>query len=336
MLDSLDGECSYTEQMISPTFETVQNGEVSLRVATAGSGPLIVCIHGWPELWISWRHQMEYFSERGFTVAAMDVRGYGGSSKPTDIASYRLSELCADAAAVIEALGEGPAIVFGHDWGAPIAWNTARLFPSKVRAVAGMSVPYTPVGPSSSLELWSQVYADRFFYQNYFQEPGVAEAEFGVDVAMSLRMIYFALSGEGSGTFLQPKAVDATFLEGLVDPQPFPAWMSGEELAAYVEAIIAGGWQGPLNRYRAQSVDSAELGSRPDPLLSQPATFIAGELDPVRDFVPGIDIFAFAPTSCADFRGATIVPGVGHWVQQEAPAAVNDALRTFVDSLPPA
>ena len=319
--------------MTNVSFTTVRNGDIDLRLATLGSGPLILCIHGWPELWISWRHQMEHFARLGFTVAAMDVRGYGGSSKPTDIAAYRLSELCGDAAAVIDALGEGQAIVFGHDWGAPIAWNTARLHAAKVRAVAGLSVPYLPIGPTSSTELWTQLYADRFFYQTYFQKPGVAEAEFGANTAKSLRMIFFGISGDGAGLFLQDKPADARFLDGLIDPDPFPSWMSAEELATYTEAIEAGGWHGPLNRYRAQELDAAELGERPDPILTQPATFIAGELDAVRNFVPGLDLFSFAPESCADFRGSTIVPGAGHWVQQEAPAAVNAALQAFVESV---
>jgi pimeloyl-ACP methyl ester carboxylesterase len=319
--------------MIDASFTTVHNGSTTLRVALVGTGPLILCIHGWPELWVSWRHQMQHFASLGFTVAAMDVRGYGGSSKPLDVASYRLTELCGDAAAVIDHLGGGEAIVFGHDWGAPIAWNTARLHPSKVRAVAGMSVPYLPVGVDSSLDLWKQIYADRFFYQLYFQEPGVAEAELGADTAKSLRMIYFGISGNGAGLFLQPKAANATFLEGLVDPDPFPSWLTSEELAMCIDALEAGGWHGPLNRYRAQGFDSAEIGPMPDPILTQPATFIGGEHDAVRNFVPGVDIFDFAPASCADFRGTTIVPGVGHWVQQEAPAATNTALQAFVESL---
>lgn len=319
--------------MINRAFHTVRNGEVELRVAVVGSGPLILCVHGWPELWVSWRHQMEHFAGLGYTVAAMDVRGYGGSSKPADIAAYRLTELCADTAAVIDALGDGSAILFGHDWGAPIVWNTARLYPDKVQAVAGMSVPYLPVGPASSLDLWKEVYKDRFFYQNYFQEPGVAEAELSADNAKSLRMIYFSISGDGAELFLKEKPVNAKLLDGLVDPDPFPSWLTAEELQMYAEAIEAGGWHGPLNRYRAQGFDAAELGSLPNPELTQPAIFIGGELDAVRNFVNGVDIFEMASLSCKDFRGSTIVPGVGHWVQQEAPEATNAALEAFVKSL---
>ena len=317
------------------TFSTVHNGDIELRVAVAGSGPLILCIHGWPELWYSWRHQMRHFAAQGFTVAAMDVRGYGGSSKPTEIAAYSLTELTSDAAAVIDALGDGEAIVFGHDWGAPIAWNTARLYAEKVRAVAGLSVPYTPVGPLSSIELWKVLYPDKFFYQLYFQEPGVVEAEVSVDVATSLRKIYYGASRDGANALLEPKTAGSTLLEGLIDPDPFPAWMSAEDLRVYVDAFEAGGWHGAFNRYRAQGFDSEQLGTLqdPGPNLKQPAAFVGGELDGVRKFVPGVDIFSYADSACDDFRSSTIIPGVGHWVQQEAPDAVNAALTEFVSGL---
>lgn len=319
--------------MIDPTFVTVSNGDIDLRVAVVGSGPLILCIHGWPELWYSWRHQMDYFSQRGFTVAAMDVRGYGGSSKPPEVEAYRLSAICADAAAVIDVLGNGDAIVFGHDWGAPIAWNTARFHADKVRAVAGLSVPYTPVGPVSSLELWKQHYDGKFFYQLYIQQPGVAEAEMSADNARALRMIYYAASGDADQTLFIEKPADAGLLDGLIDPDPFPSWLSQEDLAVYAEAFDAGGWVGPFNRYRAQGLDAEELGSIPDGHLLQPAAFVAGELDGVRKFIKGIDLFDYAGAACSDFRGSTIIPGVGHWVQQEAPDATNAALSAFVDSL---
>lgn len=319
--------------MIEPRFVSVDNGAVRLRVAVAGEGPLIVCVHGWPELWYSWRHQMRHFADEGFTVAAIDVRGYGGSSKPTDVAAYALTELCADTAAVIDQLGDGPAIVFGHDWGAPIAWNTARLHADRVRAVAGLSVPYIPVGETSTIELWKALYADRFFYQTYFQAPGVAEAELSADNARSLRTIYFALSGDADLSLFADKPVDAGLLDGLVDPDPFPDWLSPADLRVYVDAFDAGGWTGPLNRYRAQGLDAEQIGPLPDPAIIQPAAFVGGERDGVRRFVPGLDLYERAGDACDDFRGTTVVPGAGHWVQQEAPDATNAALDAFVRSL---
>jgi len=320
--------------MFEPAFVTVRNGAIDLRVAVTGSGPLILCIHGWPELWYSWRHQMEHFATRGFTVAAMDVRGYGGSSNPPEIEAYRLTELCADAAAVIDELGGGDAIVFGHDWGAPIAWNTARLHPDKVRAVAGLSVPYTPVGPVSPLEMWRERYEGKFFYQLYIEQPGMAEAECGANTAGALRRIYYGASGDADRSLFTEKGPDAGLLDGTIDPDPFPVWMSPTDLAVYVEAFEASGWVGPFNRYRAQGLDADEIGSLPNGArLTHPAAFVAGALDGVRDFMPGLDLFDFAPVFCTDFRGSTIIPGVGHWVQQEAPEATNAALDAFVDTL---
>lgn len=323
-------------------FETFRNGEISLRVATQGSGPLLLFIHGWPELWYSWRHQMAHFAERGFRTAAMDVRGYGGSSKPPEVAAYTMMEMTSDAAAVIDALGDGAAVVIGHDWGAPIAWNTARLHPGKVRAVAGMSVPYFPIGVDDPLATWRSRYDDngKFFYQTYFADrPDEAETELEQDSLRSIRMIYYAASGDrardasDAGGFAQEKLVSEGLLDGLIDPDPFPAWASAEDLQVYADAMHQGGWNGPLNRYRAQPLDAAELGTLPDANLKQPAAFIGGELDVVRAFSEGVDPFEFAGLACDDFRGTTIVPGAGHWVQQEEPEQVNAALDAFLAAL---
>ena len=235
---------------------------------------------------------------------------------------------------MIDELGGGDAIVFGHDWGAPIAWNTARLHPDKVRAVAGLSVPYTPVGPVSPLEMWRERYEGRFFYQLYIEQPGMAEAECGANTASALRRIYYGASGDADRSLFAEKGPDAGLLDGTIDPDPFPVWMSPTDLAVYVEAFETSGWVGPFNRYRAQGLDAAEIGSLPNGAqLTQPAAFVAGALDGVRDFVPGLDLFDFAPVFCAAFRGSTIIPGVGHWVQQEAPAATNAALDAFIDTL---
>ena len=315
-------------------FVTVRNGAIELRVAVKGEGPLILCVHGWPELWYSWRHQIEHFSARGYKVAAMDVRGYGGSSKPHPIADYSMKNLASDVAAVADALGGGRTILFGHDWGAPIVWNTALLYPEKVAAVAGLSVPYMPRGEVSFIALARQIYAGRFFYQLYFQQEGVAEAEFEADVPAALRKVYYSASGDAPPVgLLAEKGPDAAFLEGMIDPHPFPAWMSAADLKVFANAFTAGGFRGPFNRYRAQEIDFEELADQAGKVIAQPAFFIAGEKDPVRRFVPGVDIYANAGAACADFRGSVLIPGVGHWVQQEAPEATNAALETFLAGL---
>jgi pimeloyl-ACP methyl ester carboxylesterase len=317
-------------------FTTVANGDIALNVAVQGEGPLILCVHGWPELWYSWRHQLAHFSGLGFKVAAMDVRGYGGSAKPHPVAAYAMRELAGDVAAVIDALGGGDAILFGHDWGAPIVWNTALMHPGKVGAVAGLSVPYMPRGQQSFLKLAEQLYAGKFFYQLYFQKEGVAEAEFEADVRSALRRTYYAASGdfraEHGGAFLS-KGPQSTFLDGLPDPQLFPSWMSEADLDVFAAAFEKGGFRGPLNRYRAQNLDFEQSADLAGTAVTQPACFIAGERDPVRNFIPGLDLFANAGAHCTDFRGTTLIPEVGHWVQQEAPEATNAALEVFVRGL---
>jgi pimeloyl-ACP methyl ester carboxylesterase len=315
-------------------FVTVHNGPIDLNVAVSGSGPLIVCVHGFPELWYSWRHQIAHFAAQGFRVAALDVRGYGRSSKPRDVAAYTLRHLASDVVAVIEQMGDGPAILFGHDWGAPIVWHTALLHPAKIRAVAGLSVPFFPRGNAPFIDLVRAAYSGRFFYQIYFQQEGVAEAELESDIAGALRKMYFALSGAAPlNKWLEPKSPEAKLLDGLIDPQPFPGWMSESDLGIYADAFRAGGFRGPLNRYRAQAIDFGELAELSGQNIVQPSTFIAGERDPVRAFIPGLDLYANPGIACADFRGSTIMPDIGHWVQQEAPRESNEALESFVRGL---
>src|SRR5476651_561251 len=166
-------------------FPMIELADIRLRAAMQGSGPLVVMVHGFPESWYSWRHQMTPIAEAGFTACAIDVRGYGGSDKPPEVADYAMQHMTADVAGVIDALGGGEkAVVVGHDWGAPIVWNTALTRPDKVRAVAGLSVPYTGVAARSFRETYEEIFTARgkFFYQHYFQAEGVAEAELEADV----------------------------------------------------------------------------------------------------------------------------------------------------------
>ena len=315
-------------------FVTVHNGLIDLNVAVAGDGPLILCVHGFPELWYSWRYQIAHFSEHGYKVAALDVRGYGGSSKPHEIEAYSIRNLASDVAAATELIDGGTAILFGHDWGAPIAWNTALLYPNKVPAVAGLSVPYRPRGPASFIDMAKTIYKDRFFYQIYFQKEGVAEAEFEADIPTALRKVYFAISGAAPlNNWLEHKPAGAKLLDGMIDPQPFPDWMSEKDLQVYVDAFRAGGFRGPLNRYRAQNIDFQDMTDFAGKPVTQPSYFVAGERDPVRSFVPGMDLYAKPGMACTNFRGSVILPGIGHWVQQEAPAETNAALQGFLKGL---
>jgi pimeloyl-ACP methyl ester carboxylesterase len=302
----------------------VENGDISLRVEVTGDGPTVLCVPGWPELASSWRHQVAGLADRGYRVAALDVRGYGGSSVPQAVERYTLRELSGDVAAVAAELDDGPVVLVGHDWGAPIVWTTAIRHPDRVRAVAGLSVPHTPPMPVSLLDLFDQLYAGRFFYMLYFQEPGVAEAAFGADLRAAFERVYFALSGaapENSLFFDAPRG--AAFLPLLPEPPVGPLPFLDD---AELDRIVA-------TFERALTLDVEASGDITGATVDQPSYFIGGERDPVRAMIPGVDAFADPGAGCTDFRGTTLVAGAGHWVQQEAPAEVTEALGAFLDSI---
>src|SRR5258708_4603405 len=180
-------------------FRMVDAGELSLRVAVEGSGPLVLMVHGFPESWFSWRHKMAPIAEAGFTAAAIDVRGYGGSDKPHEVAAYSMEALTADVAGVAKALQpDAPAILIGHDWGAPIVWNSSLSRPEAFRATAGLSVAYSGVPSRPFTDIFREAFTDKgvFFYQAWFQDVGPPEAEAEADVRGFLRKFYYWASGD--------------------------------------------------------------------------------------------------------------------------------------------
>lgn len=318
-------------------FRFVQLADVRLRVAVEGRGPLVLMVHGFPESWYSWRHQMTPVAEAGFTAAALDVRGYGGSDKPFPVEAYAMEHMVADVVGVIEALSPGAsAIIAGHDWGAPIVWNSALIRPDRVRAVCGLSVPYMGVPSRPFSAVFDEVFTKRnkFFYQAYFQKEGVAEAEAERDIRGFLRKFYYALCGEApDGSWPSDKTADATLLQGLVDPDPFPSWLSAADLDYYVGEFARSGLRGPLNRYRNHERDFAFLRRFEGRKIEQPALFIGGERDLVLTMFGRTDFAAAMRGEIPDLRGSDVLEGCGHWTQQERPRAVNDRLLAWLKSL---
>lgn len=320
----------------------VQNGDVSIHVNIYGDPvkgevshyPVILCVHGWPEHSHSWRHQVKFFVNHGYTVATMDVRGYGNSSKPDHVGGYTLESLALDVACVAAAVSDQPVVLFGHDWGAPICYATTLRYPELICGVAGLSVPFTPYGDVAVLDVLSAIYAEQFFYILYFQKVGLVESEVEADMFTALRKIYFALSGDAPhNDWLKKKPANAGLLDNMTLPDKFPDWMSEEDFNIYVEAFTQGGFTGPVSRYRAMSLDETLNTAYRGKTIAQPACFIAGTKDAVRNYVPGVDGYADPGVGFEDFRGATLIEGKGHWIQQEAPAATNAALKLFMDSL---
>lgn len=320
-----------------PEFKIIDLPNIRIRAAVEGSGSLVVMVHGFPELWFSWRHQIGPVAQAGFTACAIDVRGYGRSGKPQAIAAYDMECMIGDVCGVIERLSaDGRAILVGHDWGAPIVWNSALTRPDRVRAVAGLSVPYLGVATKSFTEVFDAVFTKRgkFFYQAYFQEEGVAEAEAEANVRDFLRRFFYATSGDApDGTWPKDKLVGAKVLDRLPDPDLFPAWLTPDDLDYYVSEFEASGFRGPINRYRNHDRDFEYLRPFAGRKIEQPALFVGGTRDLAYNMLGRSDPIAVMHKEVTDLRGATLLEGCGHWTQQERPREVTEHLLFWLKAL---
>ncbi len=323
-------------------FETAYVNGIRLRVAVQKPGkalpgaPLILLVHGWPESWYSWRHQIPVLAEAGYRVAAMDLRGYGGSDSPPAIADYSMINMTNDVAGVAKYLDADKVILVGHDWGAPIVWVTAIRYPELVSAVVGMSVPHLRRGSRDITTIYRQIFRENFFYQLYFQTPGVAEAELEADIDTSLRKIYYAASGDCTKAdrgFMGGNGEKTGMLDGMVNPDPFPDWMRQEDLDYFAEQFRQSGFRGSINRYRNFERDWRELPELSEKLVEQPALFIAGSRDPVLTYIPGKRLDQEMDGMYTNLRAKVIIEGGGHWIQQERPDEVNNALLAFLSGL---
>jgi pimeloyl-ACP methyl ester carboxylesterase len=295
------------------TQRKVATNGIELNVVDEGEGPLVVLCHGFPELAFSWRHQVPVLAQAGYRVLAPDMRGFGESSAPREIEAYDVSALCDDMCGLLDAVGEQSAIFVGHDWGANVTWQLAVLHPERVRAVVGLSVPFVPRAPAAPIPIMRR-HLGEDFYIVWFQQPGVADAALASDVRRTLTTSrqWTAEWAHEDGARRKP-----------------PAWMSEEELDVYVDAFERTGFTGGLNWYR--NIDRNWELTEPvgDRHVEQPALFLTGELDPVRRFMPAEAMRGWVD----DLRAEVVVPGAGHWVQQQDPDAVNSALLDFLAGL---
>ncbi|MFS2200697.1 alpha/beta fold hydrolase [Pseudomonas sp. Pseusp3] len=319
--------------MNEPHLELLDINGIRMQIATQGCGPLVLLCHGFPELWYSWRNQLAALAAAGYRAVAPDMRGYGGTDAPAEPDAYTMLHLVGDMVELVHALGEQQAVIVGHDWGAQVAWSTAMMRPDLFRAVVGMSVPFSPPGRVELLgALASRGIRD--FYIQYFQTPGVAEAELERDVESSIRRIYFNGSGDGPDwpVFgqLQP---GQGFLGAMIEPKTLPAWLSLEDIACYTREFTRSGFRGGLNWYRNMTRSWALLAPWRGCIIRQPSMFIAGSRDGVLKFAGSPrQIEAFAQT-LPQLRGCHILEGAGHWIQQERATEVNELLLGFLKKL---
>jgi len=324
------------------THRNVDANGLSIHLAEIGDGPLVLFCHGFPESWYSWRHQLPAVAAAGYHAVAMDMRGYGGTTAPAAISAYTLSDLVGDVVGVVAALGEQQAVVVGHDWGAPVAWYSALMRPDVFRAVAAMSVPYTapfgalPDGMTIS-DVSRMVAAGRNYYRLYFQEPGLAEAELEADVRRSILAFLYTISGDIVRDGVHATSMDGhfpsgeTWMEQLVTPERLPSWLTDADVDFYAGELTRSGYRGGLNWYRNIDLLPSILAPFVGAVIRQPSCYVAGELDMIAGNTP--DALDAMRQALPDLREFQILPGAGHWIQQERPDETTAALLRFLATL---
>jgi len=322
--------------MTAITHRFMETNGMRMHIAEAGQGPLVLLLHGFPESWYSWRHQLPALAQAGYHAVAADQRGYGQTDRPAEIGQYTQLHLVGDIIGLLDALQEEQAVVIGHDLGAPIAWNAALMRPDRIRGVVALSVPYRPRGPASLLTAMRSVLGEGF-YMAYFQQPGVAEAELERDVRTTMRMFLYTASGDApAGRAEAPLVVPQAggLLDILLDPQTLPSWLTERDLDFYTSEFERTGFSGGLNWYRTIDKSWELMAAWTRAPVRPPALYIAGERDEVVHLPGSRELLANLRAFVPQLKETLLLPGCGHWTQQERPLEVNAALIEFLKALP--
>ena len=318
------------------THRYVDARGLRMHIAEAGSGPLVLLLHGFPECWYSWRHQLTALAGAGYHAVAPDQRGYCRTGGPEATDAYTMLHLTGDVIALLDALGEPQAVVAGHDWGAPVAWHAALLRPDRVRGVIALSVPYRPRGSTPPVAAMRAAIGDGF-YMIYFQQRGVADAELAADPRQTFTRLLYAASGDGPGG---PPIVPpgGGFLD--ICPGPpggvLPPWLTAADIDAFVAEYTqhaSSGFTGPLNWYRNLDRNWELTAAWHHAPVTVPALFLAGDRDLVIRYSGGGGMLARMRDVVPLLREPVLLDGCGHWTQQERPDTVSKAMISFVREL---
>lgn len=318
--------------MTNPHLETLSVNGIRMRIAMQGAGPLVLLCHGFPELWYSWRHQIEALSSAGFRVVAPDMRGYGGTDAPLQVEAYTRLHLIGDMVDLVRVLGERQAVIAGHDWGAIVAWGAALTRPDLFHAVIGMSVPFAPPDPTDILKaLEDRGIHDH--YLQYFQAPGVAEAELEQDTEAAIRRLLHCGSGDWHGVPAFGRLPGQGFLDHMEVPRRLPTWLTEDDISHYTGEFRRTGFRGGLNWYRTMRLSAELMAPWRDCIIRQPSLFMAGTRDSVLGFPVIPQLIAAFPKTLPGLRGCHLLNGAGHWVQQERPEEVSALMLDFLRAL---
>jgi len=299
-----------------PTLVPV-NG-VELEVFEAGrlnAGRPIVLCHGWPELAFTWRHQVSALAAAGYHVIAPNQRGYGNSSRPTEVNDYDIEHLSGDLVALLDHYGYDDATFVGHDWGASVVWGLTLLHPSRVNGLINLSLPYQERGEQPWLEFIEAVLGGDYYMVHFNRQPGVADAVLDENTSQFLRNIY-----RRNEPLTEPQPGNAMINLAKAETSLGEPIMSDSELAVFISAFESSGFTGSINWYR--NLDrNWHLLADVDPIIQQPALMIYGD----RDVVPrSQNLAAFVPNV------EEISLDCGHWIQEELPGETNKLILDWL------
>ncbi|MGH2609926.1 MAG: alpha/beta fold hydrolase, partial [Tepidiformaceae bacterium] len=293
----------------------------------AGTGFPVIMLHGWPELWYSWRHQLPALAAAGYRAIAPDMRGYGGTDAPAEPARYTMKIICADIAGMMDALSIERAVVVGHDWGGAALWQFALRYPERVAGLIGLNTPYSPPPARRTTELMRDALGltDRTFYMRYFLTED-AEREFEADVRTNLAKTFMpytraddfwtfaTVGGDGSGAWAK-----------IASPTTF---LTMEELDVYAEAFERTGIRGGFNWYRAADLNADEVNGPTDTTIDKPTLMITAEHDRILRPEMAAGMGQFIPNLRLE-----MVHNCSHWTQQERPEETNRLMLDFLGTL---
>ncbi|KAI6674590.1 hypothetical protein NL676_002496 [Syzygium grande] len=318
---------------------TVPTNGINMHVASVGDSPeTILFIHGFPELWYSWRHQMVSLAALGYRAVAPDLRGYGGTDAPPCVGSYTAFHMVGDLVGMLDALGIGQVFVVGHDWGALIAWYLCLFRPDRVKALVNTSVPWCPGRmwfPSDPerkpLESVRAMFGDDY-YVCRFQKPG--EMEEDLAKAGIAKIFQLFLTSRNPGPLIVPKDLGFSGMTKLFQDRPvdLPSWLTDDDINYYAAEFSRTGFTGGLNYYRCLDLNWELSAPWAGARIEVPVKFVVGDLDlvyhipGVKEYIHGGGFKQVAP----NLEEVVVMEGVAHFLQQEKPEEVTAHIHDFI------
>ncbi|PIA61318.1 hypothetical protein AQUCO_00300688v1 [Aquilegia coerulea] len=300
---------------------------INMHVAEEGQGPVVLLIHGFPELWYTWRHQIVSLAAKGFRAVAPDLRGYGDTKPSTAVNNSTYFHIVGDLIALIDNLGVEKVFVVGHDWGAVIAWYLCLFRPDKVKALVNLSVVFQPRNPSRKpIETLRAIYGNDYYIIR-FQEPGKMEAEFAQ--CSTANVLKKLLTYHNPGPFIIPR--NTSFSSD--GPYHLPSWLSEEDVNYYARKYNQTGFTGALNYYRALDLNWELTAAWTGKKVEIPVKFIVGDLDltynspGTKEFIHGDGFKSYVPF----LEEVVVMKGVGHFIHEERADETSAHIYNFIE-----